>query len=379
MPFDSNSIHHNRISAVFNGLWPDRVPICEQAFASSVASKILGRQVYTGSTDVMYAEACAWLEGESAHREFEEKLLADIVDLCRYFDFDILFCPWRKYERPTRKIDEYTILYGDPDGSNWEIWKFDPESRTFGLSQSGRPEPTFETVTKEIKTFLNTPRSPYLLDTVRKRAVAEYGNEFVVAGSAGMGIPMQSGWLEATILDPVLIADYVDRLAEDVIDAIRVQYEAGIVLINGGGDFAFNDGPVYSPKFFHDVMCPRWEKIFDYCRELGVYYIMRSDGNLWPVADDLFGWAKPHAYYEVDYDAGMRFEDLRNKFPELVLFGNVSCDLLRRGKPNEIRQRVIECINAAEPCIVIASSNSILHGTPIENVFALYETAKNYR
>jgi len=48
------------------------------------------------------------------------------------------------------------------------------------------------------------------------------------------------------------------------------------------------------------------------------------------------------------------------------------------GKPEEIQQRTIECIEAAAPRVIAASSNSILHGTPPANVLALYETAKTY-
>ncbi len=32
----------------------------------------------------------------------------------------------------------------------------------------------------------------------------------------------------------------------------------------------------------------------------------------------------------------MRFADLRARYPELMLFGNVSCDLLVTGTPQEV-------------------------------------------
>jgi uroporphyrinogen-III decarboxylase len=206
----------------------------------------------------------------------------------------------------------------------------------------------------------------------------EHGDEYVIAGSSGMSVPMQEGWLEATALVPELVADYLDLQVERNLADIEAQHKAGIFIYNGGGDFAFKSGPIYSPKFFEKVMAPRWKRMFDRCRELGGYYVMRSDGDLWPVADKLFGWARPHAYYECDYDAGMRFADLRRAFPELVLMGNVSCALLLEGTPEQIRERTRECIEAAAPRVVAASANSILHGTPPENVYALYETARNY-
>ncbi|NLX06578.1 MAG: hypothetical protein GXY33_15680 [Phycisphaerae bacterium] len=375
------SPHHVRIQSAFEGFWPDRIPICEQAFASSVASEILGRPVWTGSTDVHYAEACAYLAGDQAHHEFLDRLLADTVALARHFDFDVLHLPWRHTVRPTRRVDEYRILYGDPEGSDWRIYNYDPESRTYGLSQSARGPMAVEEVVQTIRTqFRQLDRGDSgQMDELRARAQREYGNEFVVAGSGGMAVPMEPGWLEATVVDPKLVGEYIDLQIDRVLASILAQYEHGIKLINGGGDFAFNDGPVYSPEFFRQVMLPRWKRVFEFCRDLGVYYVMRSDGDLWPVADDLFGDGQPHAYYEVDYDAGMRFDRLRARFPELVLIGNVSCDLLRRGTPDQVARRTRECIEAAGPRVVAASSNSIMHGTPPANVEALYEAAKGYR
>ncbi|MFH1477508.1 MAG: uroporphyrinogen decarboxylase family protein [Verrucomicrobiota bacterium] len=375
------SAHHRRIRAVFSGQWPDQIPICEQAFASSVAGAILGRSVHVGSTELHYEEARAWLKGESAHADFVEQVYQDTIALHRYFDFDIFCLPWRMDARPVRQVDEYTFLYGNPDG-DWSLYQFDQASRTYGLVKSSQSWESCEEVCAYIRRTLkeasSAPPAPPVCGPFLERAQREMGNEFVVAGGVGMAVPMKTGWLEATVLEPDLIGEWLDLDIQNTLAHLEAQKRAGIILLNGGGDFAFNTGPIYSPVFFKEVMAPRWKKIFDKCRELGLYYIMRSDGNLWPVADAMFGWAKPHAYYECDYDAGMRFKELRARFPELVLMGNVSCDLMIHGTPQQIRERITECIQAAAPRVVAATANSILHGTPPENVLALYDAARSY-
>ena len=60
-------------------------------------------------------------------------------------------------------------------------------------------------------------------------------------------------------------------------------------------------------------------------------YVMRSDGNLWPVARSLFGVARPQAYYECDYDAGMRFAELRAANLARLRDLATDADLDRRG------------------------------------------------
>lgn len=373
------SKHHSRIIAVFEGQQPDRIPICQQAFASSTASEILGRQVWTGGTELMYAEARAWIKGESAHDEFVDRLLEDTVALHRFFDFDILFLPWRMCERPSKQIDEYSFLYGDYDSDNWAIYKLDPISRTYGLSQSSGRSNTVELVKNDIEEMIKSPpESSGDIDPLLLEAVKRYGEEFVVSGFGGMAIPLEPAWLELTILEPKIVSDYMDVLLEQTKEQIKKQNDFGIKLINGGGDFAFNSGPVYSPQVFKTIMLPKWIELFKCCREQQIQYIFRSDGNLWPVANDLFLTARPEAYFEVDYDAGMHFEQLREAFPELVLIGNVSCDALLNASPSEIESLTKKCIEAAFPRVIISTSNAILHGTPAANVFSLYETAKHF-
>ena len=380
---ETSSPRRRRVEAVFSGQWPDRIPICEQAFASSVASAIMGRKMSVGSTELHYEEACAWMGGESSHEDFVEKVYQDTVALHRYFDFDIFFPPWRMAERPTKRLDEYSFLYGNPE-KDWTIYQFDPASKTYGVVKSSRAQETGDEVIENIRRAVKKAPPPSAssalpsLDPFLARAQRELGSEFMVSGGSGMAIPMKAGWLEATVLEPELMGEWLDLLVQGALLHLEAQRNAGIRLINGGGDFAFNTGPIYSPVFFKKIMAPRWKRVFDKCRELGLYYIMRSDGNLWPVADSLFGWAKPHAYYECDYDAGMRFGELRARFPELVLIGNVSCSCMMNSTPDGVRARVTECIRDAAPRVVAATANSILHGTPPENVIALYEAAKSY-
>jgi hypothetical protein len=375
------SVHHKRVESVFAGEWPeDRFPICEQAFASSVASEIFGKPMLTGSTELHFQEGLAWLKGDAAHEEFVEKVYRDTVELHRFFDYDILFLPWLMNLKPSGQIDEFTLAYGESGKEGYCVRRFDPASRTYGVIESKELDADqVVSFLRENIDFRSKRGFAPELSPLLARVLKEHGNEFVVAGGSGMAVPMRAGWLEATMLEPGLFKDWMQLNADDAIASIEVQAKAGIGLINGGGDFAFNNGPIYSPSFFDEVMAPQWKRIFDFCRKLGIRYVMRSDGNLWPVAESLFGKCKPHAYYEIDYDAGMRFGKLREAFPELVLFGNVSCDLLVNGTPEEVTQRTVECLEAAAPRYVGASSNSILHGTPPENVFALYDTVKKHK
>jgi hypothetical protein len=364
-----------RLRAVFTGQTPDRVPVCEQGFASSVASKILGYEAFTGSTDLHYFEACAWMDGDTAHDEFEDKCFADVAALHRKLRYDIFFLPWRMRERPSKRLDETTFLYGDPDGDNWRVYTYDPHSRTYGLQKTARDGDDGETVLarirQEVDGFDGTGKPG--VDEFLLRAVRELGDEFEVAGAAFCALPIQPAWLEAAALDPGLLTEWFKIQGYWQAAAIRAQAEAGIWLINGGGDLAFNTGLVYSPAFFRRAVLPSFQAHFNAARESGMQYIFRSDGNIWAITDDLFCSGGAAAYYEIEHEAGMTFDKLRARYPELVLFGNVGCDLLHSGTVDEVSARARWCVEQAAPRLVLGSANSILHGTPPENVWAMLD------
>ena len=50
-----------RMLSAFQHKEADKIPVYEQAFASDVASEILGRGVYAGGTSLHYEEAKAWI------------------------------------------------------------------------------------------------------------------------------------------------------------------------------------------------------------------------------------------------------------------------------------------------------------------------------
>lgn len=376
--------HKDRIMMAFRGEVPDRVGIFEQAFASSVASEMLGREVYTGSTSLHYKEAKAWIQGETAHEEFLEKCYADTIALAKHLELDALYMPWRMGTRPSRQVDEFTFIYGDENSGDWYTMTLDPASQTYGKNMSGSPlvlGDVVSTMKERISTLAAAP-TPTIedIEPMVLRAGKEYGDEYAIpsAGPA-IGIPMQVPWLEATILERGLVEDYLDTLTEWVIAMLQEIKAAGCDFINGGADFADNRGPVYSPTFYREVMGPRWQRIMRACRELDLPYVMRSDGNLWPVADELFGRIRPHGYGEIDWAAGMDPKRLREAFPELVLFGNVPCGTtLIDGTPEEVAETTRYVIDSAAPRLVLGSSNAILHGTPVDNVYAMFETAKTY-
>jgi len=201
-------------------------------------------------------------------------------------------------------------------------------------------------------------------------------------GGGGIGIPYSSSaWLEAIVVRPELMARYLNVQTERAVRSIEGIAATGVKMISGGSDFASNQGPFYSPKAFHELMLPCLKRIAEECHKYGMYFLFASDGNLWPVADDLFGESGVDGYYEIDGKAGMDLGRLREHFPHLVMIGNISSHTLHLGSKEDVIRETMSCLNEAKRSsgIIVGVSNYILPGTPEENLWAMIETMKEHR
>jgi len=377
-----------RVLATFERKPIDKIPIHHIGFSSQVASMVLGREAYVGGGIQQWREAKSLWDGEDAHQEFVEKCERDALDLSIALDHDILRLGyWRMPEKPTKKIDEYTYLYGDP-GKNWRLMRCDPDTELYQVIDQYPPkaEPTLESIEKSIiaqEKRLEDSRSSSEPSQSVKDMMEKYGKNWVVRiGGGGIGIPYGSMiWLEATLLRPDLVARHLDNQAESSIRSIEGLAKAGVKMIFGGGDFASNLGPFYSPESFHELMLPALKRIADACHQHGIYYLFASDGNLWSVADDLFGNSGVDGFYEIDGKAGMDLGLLRERFPKLTLLGNISSGTLHMGSREDVIEETMSCLDEAKQKggIIVGISNQIVAGTPEENLWAMIDTIKKYR
>jgi len=373
-----------RFKAFFEGKKPDRIPYYEQAVASSVASRLLGRHALTGSTSLHRDCAEAWLGGEEAYREFVARVITDWTALADLLGADGINLPWL-IGRPTKKVGEYDYLFGDPDGC-WRIDRYDPVAETFGTVEVSRRQPTLEELeAAERRRARNLENAPPLTedDFWQLRMLIEHnrGKRAIVGGS-GIAIPMNQTWLEAVILRPQLVELHLDNSVTQARRTAPVLKRLGVDVIFGGGDLADKNGCVYGPKVFRRMVLPRLKAIAEIFHKQNIPYVFRSDGNLWDIGDDLFVESAVDGYGEIDQAAGMDISRLRARYPNLTLWGGVACGTtLARGTPQQVRQEALDSCGKGKSGggIILGSSNTIIPRTPPENVLAMVEVAHEYR
>jgi hypothetical protein len=376
-----------RVAAAFAGLATDIVPVHHIGLSSDVASKLLGREAYVGGGIQQWREARALWLGPDAHAEYLERSFRDAIDVSVLLGNDIIRASyWRFPRKPTREIDEYTYLFEEGPEDQWQILRFDPPSEQcniFPYHENARP--TFDDIEDSLRRreemlAASRPSPPEF----ELKAQHLYGHEYVIrCGGAGLAVPLEQSsiWFEAVALRPDLVARHLDLQVEEARRTVPVLASHGFKYLFGGGDFASNEGPMYSPRVFRELMLPRLNEIANICHEHGCKLLFASDGNLWPVADDLFGASGVDGYYEIDRRAGMDLAKLHERFPRLVTIGNISSHTLHLGTRDDVVREVTEAINAAKRYgrTIVGVSNYLVPGTPIENVTAMLETIQALR
>jgi hypothetical protein len=179
----------------------------------------------------------------------------------------------------------------------------------------------------------------------------------------------------------LLLARHLDRQLAQVPGNVAVMAEMGLTYLCGGGDFAGARGPLYSPQVFHDLLAPRLQQISRLCHDADCYHGFASDGNLWPVAEDLFGTSGVDLFYELDRRAGMDLRRVRAAFPRLTLWGGINSETLHRGSAEEVRSETLSALEIAAELhgMVVGCSNQIVIGTPPRNIEIMLETMRDHR
>jgi len=377
-----------RVQAAFEKRGSDHVPIYLGSISSRIASLVLGREAYVGGGIQQYRESKALWEGGGAHGEYLERSRADALELGEKLDLDYVRPSyWRMTEKPTARPDEYSFVYGDPEGYH-RLMRFDPENELYGVvynkTETYPEDPDdLEPIVEKMEKSLDYYR-PAKEDFADITYAAEYfGGKRAVSGNGlfYMMPVLEQVWLMASILRPDLVDRYMKARLEQTLRNIEALRFAGSPYLHGGGDFAGNKGPYFSPADFERFILPGLQKISAACEKYGLYHMFASDGDLWPVADALFGRSGIHGFYEVDRDCGMDLRRLRREYPRLTLLGGISSSALHIGTPEDAAAEARDSVEAGHEFggIIAGCSNMVVPPTPYKNFMAMMDTLHKYK
>ena len=192
------------------------------------------------------------------------------------------------------------------------------------------------------------------------------------------------GAMEKLLLNYVIDPDFALELARITTDfakgVVEVAIKEGAEVIILEGDLAHKTNTLMSPDQYRKFIKPFHREIVETSHKGGIPIIKHTDGNLWPILDDLLevGFDGIHPIQPQCMEIKEVKEHLRGK---ACVIGNIDCTyLLPFGKKEEVVESVKETIRKAAPGggYILSSSNSIHPGCKGENVIAMFEAAKKH-
>ena len=183
------------------------------------------------------------------------------------------------------------------------------------------------------------------------------------------------------LAEPGLVELTMEKVLRCNMRIVQRAIQAGAEVIILGDDYAGNHGPMMSPELFRRFLLPPLKKMIAMIHDEGALCIKHSDGNLYPILDDIVS-AGPAGINPIEPVAGMELKKVKQLVGNKVcLTGNIDCaHLLPHGTPEQVRQAVRQAIADAAPGggYILCSSNSIHSSCNARNFVAMVQACHEY-
>lgn len=218
-------------------------------------------------------------------------------------------------------------------------------------------------------------------------ALATYGDRYAVIVHLNdvFSLPRylmgMENLLMAIVAEPELVTALVNMSVDINLKMAREVRARGAEIVYTGDDVASNTGPLMSPRHFRKLFYPGLVRVMQGYKELGLYVIKHTDGNLWPIIDMIVD-SGIDCLDPIDPQAGMDIAGVKAKYGDrIALKGNVDCaQLMTFGTPEETVAATKEALLNGMPGggFICSSSNSIHSGVKPENYLALMRTIREF-
>ena len=209
-----------------------------------------------------------------------------------------------------------------------------------------------------------------LIDCVREESGDTYF--LMLHGDATYGIPSGSAMMDFI----GRIGDEPERVKQEADAQVDEALKRAEILAQHGGldgfalcsDYCFNTGPFLSPAMFSEYVTPYLARLTRGYRDLGLYVIKHTDGNIMPILDQLVQ-TQPHALHSLDPQGDIDLAEVKHRIgDEVCLIGNVHCGFLQTGTDEEVIENVRYTLRSGMPGggYIFSTSNCVYTGLPLK-------------
>jgi len=367
----------------------DRVPVGDPCINSKVASEILGRPALTGMGGSVHLEK-ARLCAKGARDEFAERFSRDTYELHEKCDLDYICCELvpGKEDRCIYKFetdDVWTVT--DPETGMWWRYKYtalsdDTSEIACRITEEGEDaiDRFLDFIRNETENFDSSilQNVQYCLDQCGDRRFIFARPPYVYPA----GMSWYTTFLELMIADPEIAQDICDTMLARTLKVIDAMGQIGTHGLFVHGDWAGNQGLLFSPNIIRTYLAPQMRKMSEAGHKYGMYFVKHTDGNIMQIAEEFCTGMGFDGFQSVDPGAGMSMKQMKELYGDkILLMGNVDCGhVLPYGTEQEIIDATIQCIRegARGGGFCLTSSNSISGDITAKRFMTMVEAAKKY-
>jgi len=327
---------------------------------------------------------------ETVERWKREGFPAEGVEVPDYFGFDIYYISFDLSPRYESFIYEETDRWRistDGWGSVNKRWK----------GRSGTPHflvpaiRNLEDFKERIEPFLdiNDPRrlvSPeYPFREGLEKGIRNLQKRYFVAAAMGEPFEIVRALIGTYDLcanfyrNPNFLVYAFDKLANFMEECGKSLIDAGVDGVRPAGDFAYKNGPFFSPAHYRKLLAPAHKKMFQPFRKRGLPVILHTDGDVRPIIPDLLEVGVT-ALHPLEAKAGMDVRELKRQYGDRLAFhGNIDVRALS-GSLEDVKREILSKVPTA--CegggYILGSDHSVPSSVSLRNYEYMINLAKKH-
>jgi uroporphyrinogen decarboxylase len=230
------------------------------------------------------------------------------------------------------------------------------------------------------------PKSPERFRTLDEKLIKNMDNKAIILRlNDVLSVPLRLMGFQELLMAfwdaPKLVMGLVDLSVSINLELAKEAVKRGVKIVYTGDNYAYNSGPLIAPENFKKFLYPYLCKVVKGFKELGLYVIKHTGGNVMPIVDMIID-SGIDCLDSIDPLAGMNLEFMKQKYGKrIALKGNVDCSkTLSFGTREEVIEETKKCIRIGAPGggYILSSSNSIHSKVNPENFKAMIETAREF-
>lgn len=196
----------------------------------------------------------------------------------------------------------------------------------------------------------------------------------------------RDSFLDVMVYQPRFFRALIQKVTDFYVEFVEKMYEVAghrIDFIRIADDFGFHEGLMITPEHWEELCRPGYDRIMATPRKNGSHLYLHSCGSVRKLLPDFISLGADVLDPIQTRATGMSPDGLKKDFGMVICFSGALDEelLLRQGTTEQVRQGVRDLLDIMAPGggFILGPSHKIKVETPVENVIAMYEAAKEWK